>query len=113
MITIEMVVEQTSVERGRIEVWIERQWVRPARHGDEWAFDVADLARVRLIHELIQDLSIDEGAMPVVLSLLDQVYALRGVLKEIGHVIEELPEPTRSTLRAHLASVDAKTEPHG
>lgn len=113
MITIEMIVEQTSVDRGQIEIWIERHWVRPVRHGENWVFDAADLARVRLIRELTQDLSIDEGAMPVVLSLLDQVYALRGVLKEVGQAIDDLPEPTRSTLRAHLASVEAKGAAHG
>ena len=98
MLTVDAVAAQLSVDRTEIVVWIERQWLRPKRDTGEPLFDATDLARARLIHELAHELSIDDDAMPVILSLLDQVYALRGLVKEIADAVETLPEPQRSVI---------------
>jgi chaperone modulatory protein CbpM len=57
---------------------------------------------VRLIRELRYDLAIDEEAMPVVLQLLDQVYALRRRLRAIATAIDTQPEAVRDALRARI-----------
>jgi chaperone modulatory protein CbpM len=98
MLTVDAVAAQLSLEREEIVLWIEREWVRPKRDTGEPLFDATDLARARLIHELAHELSIDADAMPVILSLLDQVYALRGLVKEIADAVATLPEPQRSSI---------------
>ncbi len=98
MQTVEAVCVQLSVARDELAIWIERQWVRPKAQEGEHYFDAADVARARLIRELAYELSIDENAMPVILSLLDQLYAMRGLVKELADAVEDLPEPARSTL---------------
>jgi chaperone modulatory protein CbpM len=98
MLTVDAVAAQLSLEREEIVLWIEREWVRPKSDAGEPLFDATDLARARLIHELAHELSIDADAMPVILSLLDQVYALRGLVKEIADAVETLPEPQRSSI---------------
>ncbi|OYW06103.1 MAG: hypothetical protein B7Z59_13170 [Acidiphilium sp. 37-67-22] len=77
-VTIEVVIaEVAGLARADLERWLALEWVRPARAGEGWRFHGIDIARVRLIHELASDLLVDEEAMPVVLSLLDQLYDAR------------------------------------
>jgi len=64
-----------GLQRGELERWIAEELVRPERQGDELAFHDIDVARVRLLVELRDDLHLDEDALPVVLSLMDQLYA--------------------------------------
>lgn len=98
MQTVEAVCVQLALGREELALWIERRWVRPKAQEGEHYFDAADVARARLIQELAHELSIDENAMPVILSLLDQLYAMRGLIKEMAEAVEDLPEPARSTL---------------
>jgi chaperone modulatory protein CbpM len=64
--------------------WIEEGHVRPDAMEGRLVFRDIDVARVRLILELRDTLAVNEEALPVVLSLLDQVYALRRRLLEAG-----------------------------
>jgi chaperone modulatory protein CbpM len=47
-------------------------------------------------------MKIDEEAMPVVLGLLDQVYALRKRLNSLAEAIENLPPDSQAMLRVHF-----------
>ena len=92
-----------GVERRELRVWIESGWVRPARGeaGGE-VFTEADCARVRLIQELRRDLQVHDEALPLVLSLLDQVYGLRRELRRLVSAIQAEPEPVRRSIVARL-----------
>src|ERR1700723_2728079 len=78
--------------------WVARGWVQPDQgdaalgdpaEGDRgWEFHEIDIARVRLIHDLHRAMEIGEETMPLVLSLLDQVYELRGTLRDLLHALE-------------------------
>jgi len=59
--------------------FVDEHWIEPEGDG----FVEVDVARVQLILELRRDLAIDDEAMPVVLSLLDQVYMLRRQLRAV------------------------------
>ncbi len=67
-----------------------------------YVFREVDVARVRLIVELRRDLAIDDEAMPVVLGLLDQVYALRRRLGGIATALAALPPDLRAAIEARL-----------
>jgi chaperone modulatory protein CbpM len=69
----------TQVELVR---WVERGWVVPDAEGTAFVFREIDVARVRLIHDLRRDMAVGEDTIPLVLSLLDQIYELRSQLKE-------------------------------
>ncbi len=81
--------------------WVERGWVRP---DDGLSFQDADVARVRLIHELLFRMDMREDAIPLILSLLDQVYDLRGALHAVLGAIRDQPAPVRGavTLRGAI-----------
>jgi chaperone modulatory protein CbpM len=102
--------------------WVARGWVRPDQGGADrggsdqggvdqggpdqdvagWEFHEIDVARVRLIHDLRRAMEIGEETMPVVLSLLDQVYELRGTLRDLLHALETQPAEVRTTVLAAL-----------
>ncbi len=87
-----------------IEDWIARGWVRAeGATPEEWVFVDIDIARIRLIRELRVDLEVGEDALPLVLSLLDQVYGLRRTLKAMVHALEGQPPDVREALLAVLA----------
>jgi chaperone modulatory protein CbpM len=83
--------------------WIERGWVRPDPAETGWAFHEIDVARVRLIYDLHRGMSVQEDTIPLVLSLLDQVYDLRDRLRTVARAIEAQPEPVRGPILALLS----------
>jgi chaperone modulatory protein CbpM len=68
--------------------------------GRGWDFREIDVARVRLIHDLHHAMAIDEATMPLVLSLLDQVYALRGTLRDLLGALGAQSEDVRAAVSA-------------
>jgi len=65
-----------SLQRSDLEGWIRDELVAPQQDAG-LSFSDMECARVRLICTLIYELEIDSGALPVVLSLLDQLYDTR------------------------------------
>jgi chaperone modulatory protein CbpM len=95
----EVVVLVGRVDRVELIQWIELGWVVPERQADaEPAFSELDVARVCLIRDLRHDLAIEEETMPLVLSLLDQVYALRRQVNALTGAIRQQPEDVRQAI---------------
>jgi chaperone modulatory protein CbpM len=69
-------------------------------------FTAADRARLRMIAEFERDLAIDEEAMPVVLDLLDRLYAARARLRSVMRAVAELPETAQIAVVARLQGED-------
>jgi len=82
--------------------WVDRGWVRPQPSGEEWEFQEIDVARVRLIRDLRHDMAVQEETMPLVLSLLDQLYALRGQVRAVARAVEAQDEAVRAAILAAL-----------
>ena len=72
--------------------WVERGWVVPDTADTGLVFHEIDVARVRLIRDLRRDMDVGEEAVPLVLSLLDQVYELRSRMKSVLRVLESQPQ---------------------
>ncbi len=103
MMSFEAVIRLVGgLEEAELQRWIEERWVRPEAMPQGYLFREVDVARVRLIRELHYELAIDEEAMPVVLHLLDQIYALRRRLRLITEALEAQPEEVRRAVRARL-----------
>jgi chaperone modulatory protein CbpM len=108
MIRIDAVIARfPGLDEPQIADWIARGWVHAEGEGrSEWVFTDIDVARLHLIRDLRVDLALDEEALPLVLSLLDQVYSLRRTLRTLMDVVQEAPEDVRSRLLAALAPRD-------
>ena len=88
----EQVARECGIAVEQLTVWVDRRWVRPEPSGADVGFTEADRARLRMIVEFQRDLAIDDDAMPVVLDLLDRLYAARAQLRAVVLAITELPE---------------------
>jgi chaperone modulatory protein CbpM len=85
--------------------WVARGWVRAdGTTPDEWQFAEIDVARIRLIRDLRLAMAVEEETMPLVLSLLDQVHALRHRLRAIASAMEDQPPELRDAVLAALAA---------
>ncbi len=90
-----------DLDASELRAWIEHSWVRPEQDADEvWIFGEIDVARVRLIYDLRRDLDTPEETIPLVLSLLDQVYELRRALKTLSQALAMQPEDVQQAVRA-------------
>jgi chaperone modulatory protein CbpM len=94
----EVLGELGTVERAEVLAWVEASWVRPDPDDGGLRFAPVDVARLRLVRELRHDLAIDDEAMPVVLSLVDEMYALRRRLGALARALAETPAEVRATV---------------
>jgi chaperone modulatory protein CbpM len=92
----------TDLGEAELTGWIERGWVRPESADNGWTFQEIDVARVRLIHDLRHRMALEEETIPLILSLLDQVYELRGQLRAVLRAVERQPEAVRQAILAAL-----------
>jgi chaperone modulatory protein CbpM len=83
MITVATVLARLpGLDADRLQYWITQEWVRPVRRGGEVLFGEIDVARLHLILDL-QELEVGEDAVPVVLSLLDQLHESRRHMRRL------------------------------
>lgn len=102
MLGIDEVARLAGVRRSELVGWIEERWVLPAVEADGWRFAEVDVARVRLIVELRDELDVGADALPVVLALLDRVHALRRCLRSVCAAVADLPEEQRQAVLARI-----------
>lgn len=92
MITVAMVLARVpGLDEQRLRLWIAEEWVRPMRRSGEPVFEEIDLARVQLIFDLDR-MDVGLGAMPVVLSLLDQLHEHRRQMHRVLVRLEQRQE---------------------
>ena len=103
MITIEtLAVQVGDLDRAALERWIDAALVRPDGEPGAWRFRDIDVARVRLIVELHREMRVEERTLPLVLSLLDQLYDARRAMRRLGTAMATADEATRARLREAL-----------
>ena len=92
-----------DLETVELTTWVERRWVEPEPAGDGgWVFHEIDVARVRLIYDLRRELEVAEETVPLVLSLLDQLYDMRATLKGVMRALERQPPAVKAAIVAAL-----------
>jgi chaperone modulatory protein CbpM len=87
-----------NLDGQTLEVWIEEEWLIPGRTESDLIFSEADLARAKLIRDLIDDLDVNSEGVGIVLHLLDQVHGLRRVLAEVLKSVHPSAGPTAGIL---------------
>ncbi len=107
MIRLESVVAMfPDLGAAEVQRWIDCRWVQPEPEDNGWLFHDIDVARVRLIYDIRYELAIEEDAVPLVLSLIDQVYELRMALRAVEGAVAQQPQGVQEAIRAAL-------RPHG
>lgn len=102
--TFEEFAEHTGIERAELERFIAAGWVMPGDAEGAPTFVEIDVARVRFVSELRGDLGLEDDAIEVVLSLLDQVYTLRHDLRGILSALREEDEAIRRRVLRRISA---------
>jgi chaperone modulatory protein CbpM len=85
-----------------VERWVARGLLRPSGSTDTWSFEQIDVARARLLAELVDDIGIDDDTVETVIGLVDQVHTLRGQLDLLARAIAEQPPASREAIATTL-----------
>ena len=104
MISFERIfVEIRELSPQDLNRWIAENLVRPLGTPGAYQFQEIDVARIRLIMTLRDELEVSEPALPTVLSLLDQLYDLRRQMRRLNEAVEKtVPLEIRTALLRHL-----------
>jgi chaperone modulatory protein CbpM len=79
--TFEEACQEAGLQHELFVEFVRHHWIVPATPGVADPFDEEDIARARLIAELRDQFGVNDEAVPIILHLLDQVYALHRRLK--------------------------------
>jgi chaperone modulatory protein CbpM len=85
-----------------VERWVARGLLRPSGQVEAWTFEQVDVARVRLLSELVDDIGLDDDTVEAVVGLVDEVHTLRSRLGLLAQAIAEQPPETREAIAAAL-----------
>jgi chaperone modulatory protein CbpM len=95
---------RAGLDADALEAWIAAGWLRPQRRAGARCFIEMDVARAQLIRTLKTDLGINDEGVDVTLNLIDQLYGLRRVLRELILAFEAQPAEMRAGVAAELRS---------
>lgn len=74
---------RSQLDTRTLQAWIEAEWLVPHTSRKKPFFSEADLARARLILDLKMDFGVNDEGITIILHLLDQLYGLRCLLRNI------------------------------
>jgi len=92
----------TRLTRSQLVSFIECEFIRPERASSGYVFRRVDIARLELLCDLSLEMDLDEAALGIVISLLDQLHAARQDLTTLARAIDTLPEDLRNTILASM-----------
>jgi len=93
-----------SLQRSDLETWIEEELVIANQEAGTFLFSDMESARVRLICALRYDLEIDTDSLPVVLSLIDELYETRQRLLSLTSAVVAQDENVQALIVTALRS---------
>jgi chaperone modulatory protein CbpM len=101
---VDEIIEQTgALRRSDLDAWISEELISPRRHERALLFSDMECARIRLICTLRYELEIDAETLPVVLSLVDQLYETRQRLLSLAAAVAAQDKAVQTAI---LAAID-------
>jgi chaperone modulatory protein CbpM len=78
---------------------VRRGWIRPQAGEGRAIYTEVDVARICLLCELREDLSVDEEALSMIVPLIDQIHGLRRQLRTLGRAVESQPRLVQEQIK--------------
>jgi chaperone modulatory protein CbpM len=78
---------RSHIDTPTLNAWVEAEWLVPVTSQNGPFFSETDLARARLIQDLKVDFGVNDEGIAIILHLLDQLYGLRCLVRDI-HTME-------------------------
>lgn len=83
---------RSGVDRERLDVWIDQEWLIPSRFAENLGFADIDIARARFIYDLQEDFGVNSEGIGIVLHLVDQLHGMRRTLTELRQLVDAQSE---------------------
>ena len=77
---------RSHLDTRTLSAWVEAEWLVPATSKATFQFSDVDLARAQLILDLKVDFGVNDEGIAIILHLLDQLYGLRCLVRDIQAV---------------------------
>ena len=106
----DLVAAMPALQPGDLEAWIREEMVTPREEGGVLLFTDMECARVRLICTLRYELEIDADTLPVVLSLVDQLYDTRQRLLSLAAAVAAQDKDVHAAIIAAMKPKGASSE---
>lgn len=98
-----------SVSVFQLRIWVSEEWVRPARRGEDPVYNEADIARIRLVDLLHNQMQVNEEAIPIILSLIDQMHDLKEQMRLIASAISDQPDGVQRKILEAIREKPSRT----
>lgn len=92
-----------GLNQPRLVTFIAAEFVKPQQSDGGLYFGQVDVARLELLCDLSDDLDLNETALGVVISLLDQLHAARYARDVVAQALRGLPEEMRRQILDTMA----------
>ena len=106
----DLVAAIAALQHSDLEAWIREELVAPQQETGTLLFTDMECARVRLICMLRYELEIDVDTLPVVLSLVDQLYKTRQHLLSLTAAVAAQDETVQAAI---IAAIKSDANPTG
>lgn len=94
-----------ELDADQLDRYIRAGVVAPVQSESGPLFRELDLARLNLLVDLTEGYHLEEDALGLVMSLVDQLHGLRGDMRAILDAVAREPEETRMRLRTAIREV--------
>ena len=95
----------TRLTHVQLVSYIEAAFIQPEQSDGGYLFRQVDIARLELLCDLSQDLGLDENALVVVISLIDQLHIARQERAAITRAIHTLPADLGNRILAAVSEL--------
>ena len=102
----ELIAAIALLEPEDLDAWIRAEWVAPEPQADDLVFSDRECARIRLICTLRYHLEVEAETLPVVLSLVDQLYETRQRLHALSEAVAAQDPQVRTSVLEVLARME-------
>ncbi|PDT15367.1 transcriptional regulator [Rhizobium sp. J15] len=95
-----------KIDVVQLDFWVERGWLIPETSGEKRQFREADVARARLILDLMGDMGVNDAGVDVVMDLVDQLHDMRGTMGKLMTAIGRQERDVQRRLLESLEDID-------
>ncbi|MBY3367984.1 chaperone modulator CbpM [Rhizobium laguerreae] len=95
-----------KIDIVQLDFWIEQGWLIPETSGGKRQFRDADVARARLILDLMGNMGVNEAGVDIVMELVDELHGLRGTMGKLMTAIGKQEQDVQRRLFESLEEID-------
>ncbi|NKK65034.1 MerR family transcriptional regulator [Rhizobium leguminosarum bv. viciae] len=95
-----------KIDIVQLDLWIEQGWLIPETSDGQRQFRDADVARARLILDLMGNMGVNEAGVDIVMELVDELHGLRGTMGKLMTAIGKQERDVQRRLFESLEEID-------